>query len=611
VCGIGGIVGGPPPAAATLAAMAAEMVHRGPDGQGTWCDGHAGLAFRRLAIIDLDERSSQPMHLGSRHLVFNGEIYNYIELRAQLRGLGHLFHTEGDGEVLLHAWAQWGEGALDLVNGMFAFAIYDEAERSLTLAVDPFAEKPLFYHRDRDRLMFASDVRALRAADASVGVPDVRALRDYLALATMPALPATFFADVQRLPAAHVARFKDGALTLRRYWTPQRLDTPRDPGAAAARLRELLHDSVRLRLRSDVPVGTSLSGGIDSSAVVCLSADIAGEHRRHAFTATFEGFERDEWRYAHEVAAAAGVECHHAVRPAFDDLLADLERLVRDQEEPFGSTSIYAQWRVMAAAREAGVTVLLDGQGADELFGGYQGSDGWALASMGWRSALAAVARDRGLAAPVAVALFAARTPPALATRYHLRRASPYVSAAAAHAAAAAPAAAPTWVVEGSPLRRALLAQSFRSSLPSLLRYADRNSMAHSIEVRLPFLDRRVAEYALSLAPEVVFRDGYRKQVLRDAVRGLVPGDVLGRRDKVGYETPEAQWFGSVEGRGRIAEILLDRDGRAGADGLYERSSVERDLAAGAWRDVAAIWRAVNAELWLRAFATTPAAVAV
>jgi asparagine synthase (glutamine-hydrolysing) len=607
VCGIGGIVGGAPAAAATLERMAAEMAHRGPDGQGTWSEEAAGLAFRRLAIIDLDERSNQPMHLGSLHLVFNGEIYNYIELRAELRDLGHAFRTEGDAEVLLHAWAQWGEGALDRFNGMFAFAIWDDAGATLTLATDPFAEKPLFYHQRGARLTFASDVRALRAADPTIGIPDERALRDYLALAAMPALPATFFADVRRLPGAHLARFRAGSLELRRYWSPRQIDVPATPADAAEQLGELLSDSVRLRLRSDVPVGTSLSGGVDSSAIVSRCARIAGDHRRHAFTAAFDGFARDEWRYASEVAAAAGVQCHHAVRPTIDELLRDLERLVYDQEEPFGSTSIYAQWRVMAAARDAGVTVMLDGQGADELFGGYAGSDGWALASMGWRAALSGVRHDWRLAAPLAVALGAQRAPRSLAARYRLRGASPYVSAAAAQAAAGEPDADPTWEPGGSPLRRALLAQSFRLSLPVLLRYADRNSMAHSIELRLPFLDRRVAEFALSLPAAILYRDGFRKQVLRDAVRADVPAGVLARRDKVGYETPEEHWFGSVKGRERVGEILLDRESRAGES--YERAAIEQDLAAGSWRDVHAVWRAVNAELWLRAFATAPVSV--
>ncbi|MDQ3768403.1 MAG: asparagine synthase (glutamine-hydrolyzing), partial [Actinomycetota bacterium] len=386
MCGIAGTVGTRPHPPA-LARMAGAMVHRGPDGEGAWHDERAGLAFRRLAIIDLHERSSQPMHLGALHLVFNGEIYNYVELREELRGLGHAFVTEGDGEVLLHAWAQWGEGALDRVNGMFAFAVWDEARGRLILATDPFAEKPLFFARTSGGgLAFASDVRALRELDPELGRPDEQALRDFVALGTLPSLPATAYAGVSRLPGAHLGRWEAGRLELRRYWEPRRVAVPADPGEAAAHLRALLTDSVRLRLRSDVPVGTSLSGGLDSSIIAALCAQLAPDGVRHAFTATFPGFERDEWPYAQQAAGAARVACHHAVRPRAGELLDDLEALVADQEEPFPSTSIYAQWRVMRAAREAGVIVLLDGQGADELFAGYPASTGAALVAGGPRA---------------------------------------------------------------------------------------------------------------------------------------------------------------------------------------------------------------------------------
>ncbi|HEV2776077.1 MAG TPA: asparagine synthase (glutamine-hydrolyzing), partial [Solirubrobacteraceae bacterium] len=386
MCGIAGTVGGPAPDAAVLDAMAAAMAHRGPDGQGVWHDAHAGLAFRRLAIIDLAERSNQPLHLGPWHLVFNGEIYNYRELREELRRAGHTFVTEGDGEVLLHAWDEWGEGALDRVNGMFAFAIWHDEHRILTLAADPFGEKPLYWALEGGQLVFASDIRALVRAQPGLRQPRDSALAPYLGLGLMPPIEESFFARVRRLPAAHLLRFTAGRATVERFWAPRRVPVPATYGEAVAVLRAELVDSIRLRLRSDVPVGTSLSGGVDSSAIVCLSAELAGDHRRHAFTARFPGYERDEWEYAHEVAQTAGVLEHHPVAPTPAELLGDLDALVRDQEEPFGGLSIYAQWRVMKAARAAGVTVLLDGQGADELFGGYDGIGGWVTRSRGARA---------------------------------------------------------------------------------------------------------------------------------------------------------------------------------------------------------------------------------
>ncbi|MGN6189375.1 MAG: asparagine synthase (glutamine-hydrolyzing) [Conexibacter sp.] len=603
MCGIGVTVGGPPPDPATLRRMAAAMAHRGPDGEGVWHDEVAGLAFRRLAIIDLDARSDQPLHLGALHLVFNGEIYNYRELREELRGLGHAFATEGDGEVLLHAWAQWGEDALQRCNGMFGFAVWDDERRTLTAACDAFGEKPLFWSHDKDgRLVLASDIRALLQAGPELRAPRQQALGPYLARGVMPPIEQSFFAGVQRLPGSHLLRWRDGRVETARWWTPRPVDVPARYEDAVGELRELLLDAIHLRLRSDVPVGSSLSGGVDSSAIVGLSAQLAGDHRRHAFTARFHGFELDEWAHARAVADAAGVVEHHEIAPTADELFDDLEALVLDQEEPFGSTSIYAQWRVMRAARKAGVTVLLDGQGADELFAGYPGIRGWALRSMGGRNLA------QGLAGPhrgeLLTALGAERLPTCVAWRHRRGIASPYAAPAVVEQAvrAQAPAAGGR-----DPLRRELLRQAFHTSLPGLLRYADRNSMAHSREVRLPFLDRRVAEYALSLPAEFLVRGGVTKAVLRDAAAGAVPVSVLARHDKIGYATPQARWFGSEPMRGRIAELLLDRGARS--RDLLDVRAVERDARDGGWRDATAIWRAANLELWLQAFERLPAAV--
>jgi len=597
MCGIAGIAGGPAPERAVLERMAAAMRSRGPDGQGIWQEDAIGLAFRRLAIIDLEERSNQPLHFEHWHLVFNGEIYNYVELRAELSNLGHRFVTEGDGEVLLHAWAQWGEGALDRLNGMFAFGIWDSRERSLTLADDPFGEKPLYWTASGGRLVFASDVRAILQAEPGLGAPDGEILAPFLARGLLPPVERSFFAGISRLPAAHLLRWRDGRVETHRYWWPRPIEAPGSYREAVERLRELLTDSIRLRLRADVPVGTSLSGGVDSSAIVSLSSQIAGEHTRHAFTASFPGFARDEWELAHAVAEAAHVAHHHRVTPSAGELMRDLDRLVLDQEEPFVTTSIYAQWRVMAAAREAGVTVLLDGQGADELFGGYDVSGGWALQSMG------PLAIVRGLlAGPArlerAMALGYESLPRYLARRYRRSTASPYASPAAVAQAAEVE---PPEVAESSPMRRELLRETLHTSLPGLLRFADRDSMAHSREVRLPFLDRRVAEFALSLPADFLYRDGRTKSVLRDAVAGLVPAAVLDKREKLRFETPEQQWFATPAFVQRAREVLLDPACRA--RGLYDHGAIEADARAGSWRDAAALWRAMNVELWLAAFA--------
>jgi asparagine synthase (glutamine-hydrolysing) len=593
VCGIAGIVGGGPPPADRLAAMGAAMVHRGPDGRGEWSDEVAGLAFRRLAIIDLDERSNQPLHLSSLHLVFNGEIYNYLELRDELRRVDHRFVTEGDGEVLLHAWAEWGEAALGRLNGMFAFAIWDASARRLTLASDPFGEKPLYWRREGERIVFASTIGAiLHASPAASANEDV--LAAYVALGRLPEPSTSFVRDIERLPGAHLLRWERGDVEIRRYWRPTPATPPPTFDSAVARLRELLISSIQLRLRSDVPVGTSLSGGVDSSAIVALSGSIAGDHLRHAFTARFAGFERDEWRYAADAARAARVADHHAVEPSGKGLMEDLERLVVDHEEPVLSSSVYAQWCVMRAAAQADVVVLLDGQGADEAFAGYEGMVGYVLLTDRRLHAIRDPRRMEVLRS--AAARWAPRT---LVRRYRRGLCSPYAPAEVCGAAVALEPPYESWFAGANPLRREALLQMTATSLPGLLRYADRNSMAHSREVRLPFLEREVVEFALGLPPRFLYDGDETKHVLREAVRDVVPADVLDRRDKVGYETPQSRWLAQQSARVRIAEVLLDRETRS--RGWLDADAVEADVRAGSWRDDGAIWRALNAEIWLRA----------
>jgi asparagine synthase (glutamine-hydrolysing) len=605
MCGIAGTAGGQPDRS-QLERMALTMRKRGPDGQGIWHDDRAGIAARRLAIIDLHERSNQPLHLGSLHLVFNGEVYNYKELRDELRGLGHEFETEGDAEVLLHAWAAWGEETFARVNAMFALAIWDDSSGTLTLASDPFGEKPLYYAVRGDRIVFASEIKALFHDPDVRPQPNDAAVSMFLLRDALPPVDDSFFAGIERLPAAHVLTWRAGRISVRRYWQPSRVEVPARYEDAVAELRALLLDSIRLRLRSDVPVGTSLSGGIDSSTVVMLSSELAGDHTRHAFTARFPGWERDEWHYADEVAQRAGVVEHHAAEPTVDEVLADLPQLVLDHEEPVGSLSIYAQWRVNQVAKAANVTVLLDGQGGDELFGGYPATVGWLLRGRGAR-AVAGGLRSSDDRMRLVESYAFDYLPDALRRHYRRRTASPYASIAVVEAAVGAPIVAPTpWFRDRDALRRQLVTQSFETSLPQLLRYADRSSMAWSREVRLPYLDRRIAELGLSLPSRYLYENGVTKRVLRDVGRGLVPDAVLDRRDKVGFEPPQKTWLSSEPFRAAIGEVLLDPKARA--RGLYDTAAVEQDLRAGSWRDHASLWRTLNVELWLRELVESPQA---
>ena len=575
------------------------MWQRGPDGEGVWSGEGVGLAQRRLAIIDLHERANQPMHLERWHLVFNGEIYNYREVRVELEGLGHTFRTEGDTEVLLHAWAEWQQGALERVNGMFGFAIWDELERKLTLACDPFGEKPLFYWENDGRLLFASDLRALWCRPETPTSSDEGTLASYLARGRpRPDVTRTFIAGIKRLPAAHLLEWCDGRSAVSRYWSPQPVDVPRRYDDAVEQYRALLLDSVRLRLRSDVPVGTSLSGGLDSSAILALVREASGDQSRHAFTARFPGHPQDEWNYASAVAERAHVAVHHAIEPDAEGLLQDLDRFVDDQQEPVGSCSVYAQWSVMRTAHEAGITVLLDGQGNDEILGGYGEAPGFAIRSAGG-GALLRAAGSRAELSSVVRSLAEDHLPTGAGRAYMTREAPPYLSRATAQAGSRALLPRPKPPGSGSAFRRYLLRQSTDASLPLLLLYADRSSMAHSREVRLPFLDRRVAEFSLSLPPAFAYDDGLSKRILRDALRADLPSSVLDRRDKIGFSPPQESWMNAPAFRERIGEVLLDNASQR--RGLYDPAAIEADLREGRWRDHGGIWRAFNAELWLRA----------
>ena len=476
-----------------------------------------------------------------------------------------------------------------------------ESRHSLTAACDPFGEKPLFWSAPDHRLVFASDVRALLTVAPQLRAPRADALAPYLARGLMPAIEDSFFAEVHRLPGGHLLRHGDGRTSVQRWWRPEPTDVPRRYEDAVAQLRELLVDSVALRLRSDVPVGTSLSGGVDSSTVVSLMAQISAESTRHAFTARFPGFERDEWGYASLVARHAGVTEHHAVEPKADELLDDLERLVVSQEEPVGSSSIYAQYRVIRAAHEAGVTVLLDGQGADELFGGYGGVAGWAARSGGPVEVARALSRGGTERRDVLLALGSERLPRRVAIRHRLRMCSLYAAPDAAAAAARVDVPDVDWARERGPLTRELARQATYTSLPALLRYADRNSMAHSRELRLPFLDRRVADFAFSLPAAFLYQGGISKRILRDAARDRVPAEILAPRDKIGFETPEAQWLATPRALATAGEVLLDHGALCAP--LLNRDTLAADAQAGRWRDPNGVWRALNLELWLRAFA--------
>jgi len=642
VCGIAGVVRAQGQAVDPdrLRIAAERLAHRGPDDLGYlgW-DGSSdptsgrepdvllgsrvGLAHRRLAILDLSAAAWQPMSSPDRrfHLVFNGEIYNYRELRSTLAAAGWRFVSTGDTEVLLAAWATWGRSALARLVGMFAFAVLDVHERRLVLARDFFGIKPLYYHASAHGLAFASEIRAVLDVAALPARANQQSLYDYLRFGLTDHQPETMFAGVRQLPAAHVLSIdvdRPQGAEPDRFWDLD-LDARSDlsPDAAAERLRGMFLDSVRLHLRSDVPVGTALSGGIDSSSIVMAMRHLEGPALDlHSVSFLPGDPEIDETRWVEAVALASGARLHRT-RPDPAELVHDLERLIDIQEEPFGSTSIYAQHRVFRLAREVGIRVMLDGQGADELFAGYRTYLSVRLTALVRQGRLRAATR----------LVRSARGLPGVTTQDLLRSAGYHALPPALHRLARALAGReldPRWlaeewldragVVRASPIPRARRRDALRemlartltmSSLPMLLRYEDRNSMAYSIESRVPFLTPALAEFVLSLPEEyLIDGDGTSKAILRRAMRGLVPDVVLDRRDKIGFATPERRW---------LTELRTWVDGVLESEAARAVPALDLEAARDEWHGILAgrrrfdwhVWRWINTIRWAERLGVT------
>jgi len=622
MCGIAGLIADRPVNADAVEAMCDLLAHRGPDDSGLWrsADGRCVLGHRRLAVIDTSAAGHQPMVDASGRLVltFNGEIYNYIELAGRLKAEGAAFRSRSDTEVLLEAWRRHGADALSQLNGMFAFALYDAERELLVAARDRFGEKPFYFAEGPGWFAFASEYKALLALDGVSGEPDDLRLARFLHRPShgLDDARETAFAGIRQLLPGELLTLDARTLRLRieRYWRP-RLDEDAAKlgiGDAARRFRELLTDSVRLRMRADVPQGSCLSGGLDSSSIVCLARALLGDEAPYrVFTGRFPGTDADEWRYG-EIAAEAAHASVHMTEPTAAGFADELSEFAWHNELPVGSASQYAQWCVFRLAREAGVTVLLDGQGADELLGGYEQFFAAYLDDLRARGEPDTDAEERAIRARYPLALADTRQrisralPPALrrALARGLDRGSDVLFGMQPEIAGrvAAEPDRPARAAGFTGLAAVFHREAFHEHLPTLLRYGDRNAMAHAREVRLPFCDHRLAEFALSLHPRLHMGEAQTKRLLREAMRGVLPEPIRTRWNKQGFLPPQPLWF-----RDRLAaevEAIVESPS-FGTEGLWERGwwrGALRRFRAGEDHLAWTLWRPLTTETWRRHF---------
>ncbi len=528
--------------------------HRGPNGWDTYTWNNVALGHRRLSIIDLSECGKQPMHYHDKYVItYNGEVYNYIELRKELCAAGYSFHSQSDTEVMLAAYDYWGIDCLSHFNGMFALALLDKEKNQLFCARDRFGIKPFYYFETKDYFAFASEIKQFTVLDGWQAVANKERLYEFLQFGLQDHTHETLFENVYQLKGGHFLLYDLSAKTkkIQQWYDVAKPHAAVNSNVPAEKIfKELFNSSVGLRLRADVKVGSCLSGGLDSSSVVLTVNEqlrqLNKEELQETVSSCFENKKYDEQQYIQTVVEKA--DCiNHKVFPNLSELYNQLDDIVWHQDEPFESTSIFAQWEVFKKARQQNITVMLDGQGADELLAGYHSYYGtyfWELIKKGKFKKFAAekkALKKIGLysntfiwkeiiknAVPLSVWLLIKKKGKKEKSwiNYQYKKTQDVADD-----------------ISFDSVRQMSYSQLTSSNLPKLLHWEDRDSMAFSIEARVPFLDYRLAEYIYNLPPDKKINNGITKSVLRNAMKDVLPQQVLNRKDKMGFVTPEEVWI--------------------------------------------------------------------
>jgi len=581
MCGIAGLVDlkqSKEDNISTLDVMLKTQHHRGPDDTQYWTDDHIFLGHNRLSIIDLTEGGRQPMHLDTYSLVFNGEIYNYKEIREELKKYGHVFRSASDSEVILHAYKQWHEQCVQKFIGMWAFAIWDSKTKTLFASRDRFGIKPFYYIQEGDVFYFASEIKTLKQCRVFSSELNMAQVSRGLQLGWIEYHDETYFTKIKSLPAAGNLILNGASVAITRYWN---IETGKYTKLSFEekrfRFQELFADSIRLHLRSDVPVASCLSGGIDSSSIVSMVQKLNPGLSYKTFSIYYEGKgDVDERPFVQEVINKYPDIEPHYYSPTDEEVRDHFDRALYHADVPATGSSFLSQYFLMKMISENGIRVVLDGQGADEYLGGYMHSFYRLISGMLSRMDLVEALREtinvnRRLgndifktSAHLGKSMLSLFKNEQWLYGFEYRNYYPFLVDTMKDTA-------PFELknVPGTRLDQFLYNLVFTTSLPSLLHYEDRNSMAFSIESRVPFLDHRLVEFCFTLTDEDKIRRGETKFILREAMKGIIPDAIYNRKDKKGFVTPgENKWL-----RGPLKELL---EGEGGKD--YEFNQIEKKL---------------------------------
>ncbi len=529
-----------------LSKIVKKLEHRGPDDEGLYTHRGLGLGHRRLTIIDLDRRSKQPMLKENLVLVFNGEIYNYVELREVLKNKGHFFTTQSDTEVILVAYQEWGENCVEHFRGMWAFSLYDKDKKILFCSRDRFGIKPFYYYKDENIFSFASEIKGLLELDIEIRA-NLDVVTDYLVTSNHDFQEETFFEDIFQLKASHNLIFdlNSGDFEIKKYYD---LKAALPSNTSAKEYEETFLESINIHLRSDVPIGTCLSGGIDSSAVAAISHSelkkINKEKNFIAITAKSERRESDESSYAKIVADSYNMKWV-TPSPVFDDFIKHIDRCLYHQEEPVIGLSVFMQYWVMKCAHENDLKVLLDGQGGDETLLGYERYYTAYLLTLlkefkiiKFIQEYISISKKSKLTIKM-IFLYMFYFPFFSIRKIVLKKRCSFVKKDYIKKALERLKHRST---TKNSLEDLQINELTMNQLSHLLKYEDKNSMAFSIEGRVPFVDHKVVEKAVSLPIEDKIFKGYTKYVLRKILEKFVPKEIAWRTHKFGFEAPESYW---------------------------------------------------------------------